>query len=525
LIDIGPAGERVEPKLLLTLNIADPISYTSLSHRWGSAKMFQLTSKNLECLQLEIPLQELSKVFQDAFVACKKLGMRYIWIDSLCIIQDDSQDWEKEAARMKDVYSHAKFNISATGAMTGDHGLFFDREAIALEPFVFDLSQSERSTTWKAGSYRLLDPSMWSSNVSRAALNQRGWVLQERVLARRILHFCGDQLFFECHELDACEMFAKGLPTSRIFHNRDLGASSNGHFKRLDPELDGGWLRDIKSMSRLKSDPALNIFSIWGELVETYSSFTLTKWEDKLVAFSGIAKLMVEILNDEYLAGLWRGHLPYHMLWSRRKDGGLGTEPMTYIAPSWSWASVQAPVTLHPITDGRNEDILIDILNAETYTQDSDVTGSVFGGFIKLKGYLRQAECAVWFNDQSSLRTERNETCLAMTPGGPRVDIMVWPDETDQFGPEGSMRTDVFCLPIQIWRNDKGDFCTEGLILEKLDFDQDAFKRMGKFKIAIGSKRGWSAFYGTSNCDWKTGSAGKTLSSLAAFKERVITIV
>jgi hypothetical protein len=146
----------------------------------------------------------------------------------MCIVQDDSQDWEREAARVKDVYSHAKFNVSATGAITGDHGLLFDREAIALEPFVFDLSQSEKSTTQKAGSYRLLDSSMWSSNVSRAALDQRGWVLQERVLARRILHFCGDQLFFECHELDACGMFAKGLPTSHVFRKRDLGARQTG---------------------------------------------------------------------------------------------------------------------------------------------------------------------------------------------------------------------------------------------------------------------------------------------------------
>lgn len=86
LIDIGPAGERIEPKLLLTQQIADPILYVSLSYRWGSAKMFQLTSKNLESLQREIPLHELSKVFQDAFAVYKKLGIRYIWIDSLCIV-------------------------------------------------------------------------------------------------------------------------------------------------------------------------------------------------------------------------------------------------------------------------------------------------------------------------------------------------------------------------------------------------------------------------------------------------------
>lgn len=111
-----------------------------------------------------------------------------------------------------------------------------------------------------------------------------------------------------------------------------------------------------------------------------------------------------------------------------------------YIAPSWSWASVQAPVTLQPITDGQNEDILIDSLEAEAYTQGSDTTGTVFGGFIKLKGFLREAHCGVWFNFGSSLRTERIETRLSMSARGRLVDIIVWPDETDQFGPEDRMR-------------------------------------------------------------------------------------
>jgi len=526
LIDLGPLDEPVQPKLILTESAKEPISYATLSHRWGSAKMFQLTSENIDSLQQQIPLAEMSKTFQDAFIACKKLGMRFIWIDCLCIIQDQLDDWQKEAERMKDIYSCGRFNISATGADQRDDGLFFERERLALSPFILNFDATHDSESWKAGSYFLLNPLMWASDISKAALNQRGWVLQERVLARRILHFGRNQVFFECHEIDACETFPNGLPDTEIFRNRALGAPSNGRFKRLDPELDGGWLRETKSMQRLKSHPDLNIFSIWGELVETYSSLNLTKWEDKLVAFSGIAKMMRQILgDDDYLAGLWRRQLPYHMLWSRRKDGGLITEPMIYIAPSWSWASVQAPVTLQPITDGKNEDILIDIIEAETYTQGEDVTGAVFGGFIKLRGFLRLAECAVWINDPQSLRTERMETCLAMKPKGRPADIIVWPDETDQFGPETSMRAKVFCLPIQIWRNDKGDRCTEGLILEKLDFDRDTFKRMGKFKISVGSKRGEAEFYTVSDEEWMTKPPRKLLSALIMFEERVITII
>jgi hypothetical protein len=112
-----------------------------------------------------------------------------------------------------------------------------------------------------------------------------------------------------------------------------------------------------------------------------------------------------------------------------------------------------------------------------------------------------------------------------MKPKGQPADIIVWPDETDQFGPQSSMRTQLLCLPIQIWRNDKGDRCTEGLILEELDFDQDSFKRMGKFKIAVGAKHGEHEFYGVSDEAWMTKPARDVLSKLDHFKERVITII
>lgn len=235
-----------------------------------------------------------------------------------------------------------------------------------------------------------------------------------------------------------------------------------------------------------------------------------------------------EMNGDVYLAGLWRRHLPYHMLWSRRKEGGLGTEPMIYIAPSWSWASVQAPVTLQPVTDGVNEEILVEILEAETYTLGEDVTGSVFGGYIKLRGFLRRAECAVWprrrrYADRSIM----DRTKLAMTPSGGPAEIIVWPDETDMFGAQDDMRETVYCLPIQMWQNDKGDRCTEGLILKQMDFDPNAFKRMGKFKISVGAKDGQREFYGVGDEVWEREdtSATAVMQEAAAFRETVITLV
>jgi len=537
LIDLGPPGTPFNPRLITTENHRYPIPcYATLSHRWNGANIFQLKGGNLDDLHQTIPTDQLSKTFQEAFAASKNLGSRYIWIDSLCIVQDSPDDWEKEAAQMKNVYSNAKFNISATGAETGGDGLFFERGSLAVVPFTLEVTQSGNQTAWKPGRYRLVKPSLWSFNISQAPLNQRGWVLQERVLAKRIVHFGRDQVFFECSQLDACEMFPDGLPETYLFRQRAQGAASNGHFKRLDPELDGGWLREEKSMDRLKSSPAFNRFSLWAELVETYSALSLTKWEDKLIAFSGITKMAQqwpEMAGDGYLAGLWRQHLPYHMLWSRRKDGGLHTEPITYIAPSWSWASVQAPVTLHPVTDGANEEILINILEAETYPSGEDATGSVFGGYIKLRGFLRDAEFAVWPTDYfEGYRNHGNimdRMRLSMEPRGPPANIIVWADETDKIAPEKpeQNRNKVSCLPVQVWQNDKGDRCTEGLILEQLEFDPSLFKRMGKFKIAVGAKDGRRVFYTVGDDVWEEAgvSARGVMLKAEVFSKKTITLV
>lgn len=279
LVDLGPLDEPITSRLIITETPSVPIPYyATLSHRWGGANVFQLKLGNLDALRKEIPIDKLSKTFKDAFVAAKKLGVRYIWIDSLCIIQDSPDDWQKEAALMKNVYSNAKFNISATGAEVSDDGLFIDRGRLSVVPFTLEITGTAKSPSpWRSSRYHLVNPSLWSSNISQSPLNKRGWVLQERVLARQIVHFGRDQIFFECQELDACEMFPRGLPDATMFQQRALGAPSNGHFKRLDPELDGGWLRENKSMGRLKADPALNFSSIWAELVEAYSALSLTK--------------------------------------------------------------------------------------------------------------------------------------------------------------------------------------------------------------------------------------------------------
>ena len=166
-----------------------------------------------------------------------------------------------------------------------------------------------------------------------APLNGRAWVVQERLLSPRVLHYGKDQLLWECHELDACETYPQGLPS--------IAAIAHTLFKGLDPEVDG---RRLRKFSNNKSDPDLDPYHLWAKVVQAYTSSDLSKPGDKLIAIYGIAKRFRSMLNDTYLAGLWLRVLPTQLLWHvddcSQANGLPAKRPPSYRAPSWSWASV-----------------------------------------------------------------------------------------------------------------------------------------------------------------------------------------
>lgn len=109
--------------------------YASLSHCWGGMQPIQLTAETEAALRAGLPIQQLPKTFREAIYVCRRLDASYIWIDSLCILQDSMADWEKEAALMHKVYSHAHFNVAATGARNCYDGLGFERDSRLQIPF------------------------------------------------------------------------------------------------------------------------------------------------------------------------------------------------------------------------------------------------------------------------------------------------------------------------------------------------------------------------------------------------------
>lgn len=266
-------------------------------------------------MEKEICYQSLSKTFQEAVAVTKSLGVRYLWIDSLCIIQDSIIDWQQEGLKMSHVYSNSYLNIAAAHATDGRGGLFTTRNPDKMQPIYID-------TDWNGiGKYRLFlrDEAFWNRGVDQAPLHQRGWVLQERALAKRTVHFGSDQLFWECCEGTYSETFPQGPVFGSFF----------GHSGRIY----------LPYLERNKADAD----RAWRTTLEVYSRCTITQAGDKLVAVAGIAQHLQAITGHEYVAGLWSENMLDNLVWYVLSPRGT-ERPRSYRAPSWSWAALDAEI-------------------------------------------------------------------------------------------------------------------------------------------------------------------------------------
>ncbi|PVH79636.1 HET-domain-containing protein [Cadophora sp. DSE1049] len=328
------AASSTLPKRVLQIgsSTSDPIKlvepppnttarYIALSHCWSTHQPIKTTLLNLCLMRSNIPWTSLSAVFQDAIAVSRKLGMEYIWIDSLCIIQDSTPDWEIESSKMGSYYSGAYLTISASSSPNGTIPFLCPRGPDSLpKTFAFHTSDGEmvnitaRKHTGSSMS-QLVEPlSPLASRgwwCCRAPLSLRGWVMQERILPVRTLHFTKNQVFWECGETFASEAFP--IQISPLFKFQ-------------------AWTKDY-----VDNDIG------WADLVKHYSRCNLTLTKDKLVAISGLAQFVHSKTNDQYLAGLWRESLCSHLCWFVTPRQ-IRTRISPYTAPTWSWASLHASV-------------------------------------------------------------------------------------------------------------------------------------------------------------------------------------
>ncbi|KAF2821793.1 HET-domain-containing protein, partial [Ophiobolus disseminans] len=211
LIDLQ---EPSAPRLVETTELAskDLVSYATLSHRWQAENMPKLTRSNLDGLKQSIQVRIFPHAFSDALDVCRRLKVRYIWINALCTIQDDLADWETESALMGQVYHNAFCSIGASAAANHPVGLFIHRDSrqVQLCPLRIRRKEFDRIYGGRVES---------RPGKSRSTLLRRGWALQERMLSKRSIYF-DVRLRWECFELSTCEMFPTGAPIVNTFTPR-----------------------------------------------------------------------------------------------------------------------------------------------------------------------------------------------------------------------------------------------------------------------------------------------------------------
>jgi hypothetical protein len=317
--------------------------------------------------------------------------------------------------------------------------------------------------------------------ITKAPLNHRGWVLQERMCAPRILHFGKDQIFWECTKKVAAEVhpiFSRGM---KPLEKSPLKTEDFGDLIQMTPKWSFGNI------------PQSLLGDTWHSIVVSYMQCQLTKPEDKLVALSGIAKIFKKTVRTDYLAGLWLNELAKGLLW-KVPIGTQATRPSVYRAPSWSWASIDANISYYsPHWAEVFSRSMITVEEAITQPVTNDPTGQVRSGRIRIRGATLNAE-------------------YQMVPGG-SFNIREYGKDHDVIG--GDVRYDI--LPpfdLQNWNR-----CTfllvsqtlylspvlpmtrnqlppkvsvEGLMLEQVSPSDELFERIGYFHFweLFGRKEG-----------------------------------
>ncbi|TVY15184.1 hypothetical protein LARI1_G008054 [Lachnellula arida] len=318
ILDIG--GQNQDRISLREFPTGSHGQYAALSHCWGTKQTFITSSTNLEDRKKSIDFNELPQTFRDAVSVSRSLGINYLWIDSLCIIQNDIDDWKRESIKMEQVYSDATLVISASRATSDSTGFLNPRRTDEIISISY--SKGEKMSTLYL--QQALQPFDSTDPLKSEPLNQRGWALQERYLPRRTLYFGSHQTFWNCQTLSRSE---DGRILQRPwFDFQELILPAN--------ENPG---------TTWASSEQLMLYQPWYNMIDIYMGCGLTYESDRLPAIAGLAKSLWLKSQDSYLAGLWRGGLLAGLLWRRYKLGALH-RLAAFRAPSWSWASVDGEI-------------------------------------------------------------------------------------------------------------------------------------------------------------------------------------
>ena len=296
------------------------IHYLALSYCWGGTVSMRTLRENVHSREKNgLHVADLPAVIRDAITVARKLKFEYLWVDSLCICQDDEQEWGKEAALMADIYGGSVFTISALSSPNVNVGFLGPRQR-SMVP-IGSIEFSGKDEEHDDGDRPLLlfireEPRSLDVELRGGSLSRRGWPLQERILAPGVLHFGRDQVFWECNE-----------------DEETVSETSDQILDSLRIKTNNG-CRNL----------TVNDTRLWQDLLENFSRRDLTIFSDRLHAISGLAARLRKngAFTGRYVAGLWESRLDVLLLWTKSLKGLATIIPLeknTRIS-TWSWAHI-----------------------------------------------------------------------------------------------------------------------------------------------------------------------------------------
>ena len=444
--------------------------YAALSYRWGRQPPQKLTTSTLAQFSTRgLSLNDLPATIKDACHVCQSLEIPFLWVDCLCIIQDSVADWNYQAIQMGTIFNQAAVVIRAAAGHDCTYGLFQPRKLASN-------AVSELSCIALDGRAGLCSVRGALLHSYPEPLDNRSWALQEYILSRRALTFGKAEMSWDCAE-HRSESGAQLVTDARAKYLQMLHGPSSHHDKQ-----------EISSLS-------------WRSLLLDYARRDLTLARDKLPAIAGLAWWFAKhsgISLTDYIAGLWKPHLPQALLWYHSsvtgKDVSKPVRPKTSRAPSWSWAAWDFPNLEWEVTSA--EPAIAEVLNSTVAKrlvgQGEDVQGTV-----TLRGPLRRGWLLPSYHHPEFYTLWNDDWCEASQKRGPSVadDVVAsgtaFLDSFDLLGGTDDRGTAVGkAIPMQCLRITRS-WC---LLVEKTQWRSElngSWTRIGLAKIHQGWVSTW----------------------------------
>jgi hypothetical protein len=472
---LSSADSRLEADVTLYESSGEKSDYAALSHRWGNEQPLRLLLENHAELKHCIPWSALPKTFQHAINFARKLGIQFIWIDSLCVVQDSKEDWLEQSGKMATIYENATVTLAATSSDGRQSGMFVEPDemqrgyvtdgkvkfpADLRDPRVQELlAKSGDGDVVAFVKYRMTESShSFPSHhlSSELPLLKRGWVFQERLLSPRIVHFGKIDLIWECNDVITCYC-------DTWMHS----GSRNPISHPIKPQH--------TAIVTLKDGNENSMAMGWILIVQQYTALDLTFTSDRLAAIAGVAKQFRRGLhNKNYMAGLWEESLLTGLTWARKDPYSLHVRPASPSpGPSWSWVSISGPIDYPRSQYPGYEPSDAPSIRTINFPRGNDEEFTTLGGgSITLHGKLLKGETR--FRRETGWQGVEELRHYCYLPGDDTKYIAY----LDYGVHDEAARDDIYCLYMG-YRMDDGGHSLFFLILSLVDEKSRVYSRVG----------------------------------------------